>query len=378
MKISVLTVFKSVVLVTVLGAMALGGYVAYKNLPDLLKEFTKSARTPEVPAGQEVIVSIPRGSSLSQVGTVLEKKGVISSRLVFKLVALIRGGQCKIKAGDYALKTGSDAGEVLDLLVSGKTLMISVTVPEGYNIFQTAELFEQKGLVRKQDFLRKARDSAFVKGLGLQGKTLEGYLFPDTYNFRYSDRGDMKSIVTKMVRRFRDVYDKHVRATAEKYGWTESQVVTLASLIEKEARASEHALVSCVFHNRLRKNMRLQSDPTVIYGIKPMGSKITREDLDRKHAYNTYQNPGLPPGPIANPGRASLIAAIYPEDKPYLYFVAKNDGTHYFSTTLREHNNAVNKYQRGGPRSNGQSQTNDSRSRRGNVSAQGPVRARSN
>jgi UPF0755 protein len=378
MKISVLTVFKSVVLVTVLGAMALGGYVAYKNLPHLLKEFTKSAGTPSVPAGQEVIVSIPRGCSLSQVGTALEKQGVITSRLVFKLVALIRGGQCKIKAGDYALKTGSDAGEVLDLLISGKTLMLSVTIPEGYNMFQTADLFQKKGLLHKEDFLRKAQDSAFVQGLGLEGKTLEGYLFPDTYNFSYSDRGDVKSLVTKMVRRFKDVYDKDVKATAEEYGWTESQVVTLASLIEKEARVSEHSLVSAVFHNRLRRNMRLQSDPTVIYGIKPMGSKITREDLNRKHPYNTYQNPGLPPGPIANPGRASLVAAIHPEDKPYLYFVAKNDGTHFFSTTLREHNNAVNKYQRGSQRSNGQPGANVSGSHSGNASAQGPARARSN
>ncbi len=364
MKISVLTVFKSVVLVTVLGAMAFGGYVAYTNVPDLLREFTGTGRSASVPAGQDAIVSIPRGCSLSRVGTILERQGVISSRLVFKLVGLIRGGQCKIKAGDYALKTGSDAGEVLDLLISGKTLMLSVTIPEGYNVFQTADLLQKKGLVRKEDFLRKALDRGFVKELGLEGKTLEGYLFPDTYSFRYSDRGDVKSVVTRMVKRYREVYDKYVRATAEKYGWTEAQVVTLASLIEKEARASEHGLVSAVFHNRLRKNMRLQSDPTVIYGIKPMGSKITRKDLDRKHPYNTYQNSGLPPGPIANPGRASLIAAIQPEDRPYLYFVAKNDGTHHFSTTLREHNNAVNTYQRGG--------------RSGNASAQGPMRARSN
>ncbi|MDQ7783401.1 MAG: endolytic transglycosylase MltG [Desulfomonilaceae bacterium] len=378
MKISVLTVFKSVILVTVLGVMALGGYVAYKNLPDLLNEFTKSVRSPAVPSGQEVIVSIPRGCSLSQVGTILEQKGVISSRLVFKLVALIRGGQCKIKAGDYSLKTGSDAGEVLDLLVSGQTLMFSVTVPEGYNLFQTADLLHKKGLASKEDFLRRAQDSAFVRELGLEGTTLEGYLFPDTYNFRYSDRGDVTAIVTRMVRRFQDVYDKHVRATAEKYGWSESQVVTLASLIEKEARASEHGLVSSVFHNRLRKNMRLQCDPTVIYGIKPMGSKITREDLNRNHPYNTYQNPGLPPGPIANPGRASLIAAIQPDDKPYLYFVAKNDGTHHFSTTLREHNNAVNKYQRGVPGPSVPPQSIGPTAERGSASAGGAVRATSN
>jgi len=149
-----------------------------------------------------------------------------------------------------------------------------------------------------------------------------------------------------MVKRFHDVYDKNVRETADQNGWSTPQVVTLASLIEKEARASEHQLVSAVFHNRLRKDMRLDCDPTVIYGIKPMGAKITRADLDRKHPYNTYQVKGLPPGPIANPGKASLIAAVSPADKDYLYFVARNDGTHEFSNTIQEHNNAVNRFQR--------------------------------
>lgn len=379
MRFSVLSVFKSVVVVTVLGGMAFAGYVVYSNLPELLQEFTRKPSPQAASPAQEVVVSIPRGCSLSQVGTILQDKGVISSRLVFKLVALIRGEQRRIKAGDYALKTGSDAGEVLDLLISGKTLMFSVTIPEGYTVFQTADLFHKRGLLRKADFLAQAQDPAFVKGLGLEGATLEGYLFPDTYNFRYSDRGNAQAIVTRMVKRFREVYDKHVRATAEKYGWTPYQVVTLASLVEKEARASEHGLVSAVFHNRLRKNMKLQCDPTVIYGIKPMGSKITRADLDRKHPYNTYQNVGLPPGPIASPGKASLIAAIQPEDEPYLYFVAKNDGTHHFSKTLREHNNAVNKYQRRRtPRTPNLQSRKPDRSSRGKASAQGPRSARSN
>jgi len=149
-----------------------------------------------------------------------------------------------------------------------------------------------------------------------------------------------------MVSRFRSVYDKYVRSTAEKYGWTPQQVVTLASLIEKEAKPNEHSLVSAVFHNRLRQKMKLQCDPTVIYGIKPMGAKITRADLDRKPPYNTYQNTGLPPGPIANPGKESLIAAVQPAAVDYLYFVAKNDGSHQFSSNLAEHNKWVHLYQK--------------------------------
>ena len=379
MRFSVLSVFKSVVMVTVLGGMALGGYLVYSNLPELLQEFTRTSSLKNPPSTEEIVVTIPRGCSLSQVGSILQNKGIISSRLVFKLVALIRGEQRSIKAGDYALKPGSDAGDILDLLISGRTLMLSVTIPEGYTIFQTADLFHKKGLVNKADFLAKVQDPAFVSQLGVEGATLEGYLFPDTYTFRYSDRGNVQAIVSKMVKHFKDVYRKHVHATAEKYGWTPYQVVTLASLVEKEARASEHGLVSAVFHNRLRKNMRLQSDPTVIYGIKPMGSKITRADLERKHPYNTYQNAGLPPGPIASPGKASLIAAIHPEDQPYLYFVAKNDGTHHFSKTLREHNNAVNKYQRRrGPNvPDFQSRRGLNKSSRGNRPAQGPRSARS-
>ena len=175
---------------------------------------------------------------------------------------------------------------------------------------------------------------------------MEGYLFPDTYFLQASEKGDGKLLIRRMTKRFFEVYDKHVRPTAEKYDWNTNQVLTLASLVEKEARESEHGLVSAVFHNRLRKGMRLQCDPTVIYRIKPMGSKITREDLERNHPYNTYVNPGLPPGPIASPGKASLIAAVKPSDKDYLYFVSKNDGTHQFSTTLEEHNKWVNFYQR--------------------------------
>ena len=157
----------------------------------------------------------------------------------------------------------------------------------------------------------------------MDGDSLEGYLFPDTYFFRYSEKADGELIIRRMVQHFHQVYDKHVRSLIEQSGWTMGQVVTLASLVEKEARPSEHELISAVFHNRLKQKMRLQSDPTVIYGIKPMGSKITRSDLDRKQPYNTYQIDGLPPGPIANPGRESLIAAVKPADVDYLVFCGK-------------------------------------------------------
>jgi UPF0755 protein len=346
MNLSFWSVIKSVLVIATLTGLAIGGYAAYSHLPGLLHHLTESGTREKVPAGQEVIVTIPKGASLSQVGTVLQEKGVIASRLLFKLVALIRGEKRNIKAGDYALKTGSDAGEVLDLLISGKTLMFSLTVPEGYNIYQIADLFQQSGIMSRDEFVATAQDPAFRKDLGVEGSSLEGYLFPDTYFLRHSEKSNGRLVIRMMVQRFRDVYDKYARAAAEASGWTTVQVLTLASLIEKEAKAHEHPMVSAVFHNRLRLNMRLQSDPTVIYGIKPMGSKITRADLDRKHPYNTYQNQGLPPGPIANPGKESLIAAVQPAEVDYLYFVSKNDGSHQFSNTLDEHNQWVNRYQR--------------------------------
>lgn len=346
MRVSVLAVLKTVILTAILVAVGVVGYTAYSRLPVILEELSGARSSESAAEGQEVIVTVPKGASLSQVGTILQQKGIISSRLVFKLVALIRGEQRKIKAGDYALKTGSDAGNVLDLLISGKTYMFPITIPEGYTIFQIADLFERLGISSKDDFLALAQNKALLKEFGIQGSSLEGYLFPDTYFLRPSEKDKPETVIRRMVQRFREVYDRDVEPVAAKHGWTTAQVVTLASLIEKEARTSEHALVSAVFHNRLRLNMRLQSDPTVIYGIKPMGSKITRQDLDRKQPYNTYQVAGLPPGPIANPGRASLIASVHPADKDYLYFVARNDGTHEFSSNLKEHNKAVDLFQR--------------------------------
>lgn len=346
MKISFFTVLKAFVLVIALAALGIAGYTAYSRLPGIIGDLTSSRDRGHIVPGQEVIVNIPKGASLSQVGAILQDNGVVSSRFLFKIVAMIRGEQRKIKAGDYALKTGSDAGDVLDQLISGKTLMFTITVPEGYDMFQVADLLQQLEVMPRDEFLALARDRNFLKELGVEGESLEGYLFPDTYFLRPSEKGDGKLIIRRMTQRFFKIYDKFVRPTADEYGWSVPQVLALASLIEKESRAHEHQLVSAVFHNRLRQNMKLQCDPTVIYGIKPMGSKITRDDLNRKHPYNTYQNTGLPPGPIANPGKESLIAAVKPADVDFLYFVAKNDGTHQFSSSLKEHNHWVNLYQR--------------------------------
>lgn len=346
MKLSLSTIIKSLFLLVLLGVMAIGGHLLYTHAPDFLSSF--SAEKPKIDdaSRQDVIVSIPKGASLSEVGEILQNNGIISSKLIFRLVAMIRGEQRNVKAGDYMVKTSSDPGEVLDLLISGKTLVYAITIPEGYNVFQIADLLDQKGIASRKEFMAFVQDEALIRELGIEMNSLEGVLFPDTYLLRPAEKGSSKAVIRKMVTRFKQVYDLNIRDIAAKNGWSMTQVITLASLIEKEAKANEHALVSAVFHNRLRKNMRLQSDPTVIYGIKPMGAKITRADLDRKHPYNTYQISGLPPGPIANPGKDSLNAAVNPANVDYLYFVSKNDGSHQFSSTLADHNRWVNLYQR--------------------------------
>ncbi len=345
MKVPVISIIRTASAIILILFLAIGGHFLYKSLPDIVNHLLPKPSQKEQPI-HEIIVTIPKGASFNEVGAILQNNEVISSKLVFKIIAFIRGEQRHVKAGDYLLTTHSDPGDVLDLLISGKTLVYAITIPEGYNIFQIADLFEQKGVSSRKDFLRLATDSEFLSELDIHASSLEGFLFPDTYFVRPSEKSNLKFVVQKMVSRFRSVYDKYVRSTADQYGWTPLQVVTLASLIEKEAKPNEHALVSAVFHNRLRHNMKLQCDPTVIYGIKPMGAKITRADLDRKQPYNTYQTKGLPPGPIANPGKESLIAAVHPADVDYLYFVAKNDGSHQFSSNLADHNKSVNVYQR--------------------------------
>ncbi|MDH4101573.1 MAG: endolytic transglycosylase MltG, partial [Nitrospirota bacterium] len=199
--------------------------------------------------------------------------------------------------------------------------------------------------VEKKDFLSRAKDRNFAKTFGIEGATFEGYLYPDTYNFEKGVTPD--EIITKMTQKFLSVYNAEIAPTAKTRKISMTGLVTLASIVEKETGAgAERDMVASVYRNRLKRRMRLQSDPTVIYGIEKFNGNLTRKDLATKTPYNTYTNYGLPPGPIANPGRASLLAALNPADTDYLYFVSMNNGTHRFSKTLKEHNAAVDEFQR--------------------------------
>jgi len=293
-----------------------------------------------------VTVVIPRGASFRVIANNLEREGVVRSAGRFIFAASLLGARRKVQAGEYELAGSMTPIEILRVLVSGAVKKYMVTVPEGYSAKEVAGLLENAELVKADDFIARAFDPALAKTLGVEGKSLEGYLFPDTYRLTKGLTSD--EIIALMVDRFKSVYFAEIDAAARERGMSMKKVVTLASIIEKETGASsERGMISAVFHNRLKKKIRLQSDPTVIYGIDGFDGNLTKKHLLRRdNPYNTYKRYGLPPGPIANPGRESLEAAVNPEEVGYLYFVSKNDGTHYFSKSLKEHNRAVDIYQR--------------------------------
>lgn len=287
---------------------------------------------------------IQKGDTLKKVSSNLEAEGIISHPFLFQMAGRIKGYEGRIKAGEYRLSTSMSAFDILEKLKKGEVITLMVTIPEGYNLEQIADLLDENGISPKANFLKYAHDSRTLEKLGFSGNTLEGYLYPDTYRFCRNTPVDR--VVQVMVDRFRERVSP-LTQKIEKSGMTLEQIITLASMVEKETGSSnERPIIAGVFINRLRKKMRLESDPTVIYGIENFDGNITRNDLKVKTPYNTYVIYGLPAGPIANPGIAAIKAVLEPSGEDFYYFVSKNDGTHYFSKTLGEHNRAVTKYQK--------------------------------
>lgn len=288
------------------------------------------------------LVSFPCGSGIRRLAGELKANGLIRSSWHFVLVSRLRGQAQRLKAGDYRLNDGMTTRQILTKIVNGDVDVLRFTLPEGYSIYQAAELLQQRRLLERETFLTACGDPALRERLGIRtAATVEGYLFPATYNL---SRGETaRQLVVRMVSHFERNY---AAIAATDHGrLSRHALVTLASMIEKEAVvATERPLISSVFHNRLRIGMPLQSDPTAIYGVRAFGGTVTRADILRPSPYNTYLNPGLPPGPIGNPGSDALRAALHPARTPYLYFVARRDGTHQFSRTLEEHNRAVHTY----------------------------------
>ncbi|HEX9079680.1 MAG TPA: endolytic transglycosylase MltG [Desulfuromonadaceae bacterium] len=287
-------------------------------------------------------VSFPPGTGIRKLAQELKTAGVIRSSWHFILVARLRGQARRLKAGDYRLTDAMTPTRILRKLEAGDVDYRRFVLPEGYSIYQAAELLEQSGYFSKEAFLKACRDPALLARLHIQGESVEGYLFPATYNLALGSSEEQ--LIGQMVERFNRAY-AGLTGGGEAGGRNRREIVTLASIIEKEAvTASEKPLIASVFCNRLRLGMPLQSDPTAVYGVRAFGGKVTRADIGRRSPYNTYLVTGLPPGPIGNPGSEALRAALHPASTNYLYFVARQDGTHQFSHTLNEHNRAVALY----------------------------------
>jgi UPF0755 protein len=318
----------------------------------------------------KVTVEIPAGASARDVAERLQAAGLIGNPVIFRLYAGQRGVAGRFKAGRYEVSAPASPKQILDTLVKGAAdELVTVVIPEGKNLVEVAELMAAAGIAGKTELVMKATDPAFAAELGLPGATLEGYLFPDTYRMR--PHTSAARALIPLVRRHRQVFGElkaaHAKGAAElkrALGFDDHKLVTLASIVEKETgRPEERPRIAQVFINRLTmptfKPKLLQTDPTIIYGCTvatprsnaclKWDGRIRRIQLDdRDNPYNTYTHEGLPPGPITNPGRKALEAVMSADGTPYLYFVARNDGTHQFSKTVAEHNAAVVKYQRGG------------------------------
>jgi UPF0755 protein len=281
----------------------------------------------------------------------IEKKlidgGVIKQDRRFPIIARLMGVASSLKTGEYLFQESTTPYRVLRELARGSRVQRPVTIPEGANLSQIAEILANGGWVSRERFLELGRDREFIRGLGLELDSLEGYLFPDTYLF---ERGghDAETIIRTMVNQMREVLaGTAAEAGLPAVGLDRHGILTLASIVEKETgQTAERPMIAQVFLNRIQKGMRLQSDPTVIYGIKNFDGNLTRSHLREANPYNTYRIPGLPPGPIGNPGRAAIEAVMQAVPGSYYYFVSKNDGSHYFSKTLTEHNRAVAQYQK--------------------------------
>jgi UPF0755 protein len=291
-------------------------------------------------------VEIPEGSTFTDSINILKEKGLIKSRLGMLLMGRISRSDRDIKAGYYNFSESMTPLQIFNNLVDGRTIQFTITIPEGSELMKIRKQFLKTDLMDDESW-QLVYDEEFIRSLELEAPSLEGYLYPDTYKFSKGIKPE--TIFKIMVQRLKENFDEPLRKRSEEMGMSENKVLTLASIIEKEAiYDTERPIISAVYHNRLKKNMRLQADPTVLYGVKNRWKRIRYKDLKRETPYNTYRFKGLPPGPIASPGIKSIRAALYPSDVDYLYFVSKNNGLHYFSKSNAEHSRAVVQYQLNG------------------------------
>ncbi len=295
--------------------------------------------------GPAVQVTIPPGASFKTATDSLHRTGFVAWPRLFRAYAKLTGGDRDIKAGTYSLRHGMGWHALLDALREGEGLERRITIPEGWNLSSIVPALAQTLGAPAESVEAAVRDTALLHELDVPTPTLEGYLFPDTYRFAYGT--SPRVAVREMVKRFEQVWQPQWNQRLQELAMSRHDIVTLASIIEREARLpEERAVISAVYHNRLRLQMPLQADPTVQYALGSHRDRVLYRDLEVDSPYNTYKHAGLPPGPIAEPGKASLEAALNPAAVPYLYFVASPDGHHQFSTTFEAHEHAVQQARR--------------------------------
>jgi UPF0755 protein len=323
----------------VLAAIAVGiaGYAGWTRVNEPFKGFD----------GSEVFVEIPSGAGPTAIGQRLVEHGVVRDAMTFRGALWLSGRSRDLKAGEYRFDQALTPAEVIDKIARGEVYSRLITFREGLTIPEMAKVYADAGLGAAADFEKAASDASSIAALDPQARDLEGYLFPETYSL--GRVAAAPALVAQMTALFQKVFSEELRAAAKAQGLTVREVVTLASLVEKEtAVAGERPLVAAVYLNRKRIGMPMQADPTVIYALQRSGKydgNLRRDDLQFESPYNTYRVPGLPPGPIAAPGKASIEAAVRPAAVDYLYFVSRNDGSHVFARTLDEHNRNVRTWQ---------------------------------
>ena len=328
-----------VVACVVLAGLAAGAgfYVMNARAAEPFKAYTQD----------EQFIEIEPGMGSRVIASRLVAAGIVRDDLTFRFALWQSGQERRLQAGEYQFTEALSARDVIDRIARGDVYLVPITFREGLTIPEMSVLFEAGGFGPAADFVAAARDPSLVRALDPQAPNLEGYLFPDTYTV--PRRTTAARMVQVMVARFEEVMTPEIREAAKARGLSIRQLITLASLVEKEtAVAGERPIVSAVYHNRLRFPMPLQCDPTVIYALTLAGiydGNLRRTDLAFDSPYNTYRYPGLPPGPIAAPGRLSIVAAANPADVDFLYFVSRNDGSHEFARTLTEHNRNVQRFQ---------------------------------
>ena len=323
--------------ITVVGGAVLFGVIMWVRITEPYRGYSDS----------ELYVQVPSGAGTSEIGRALVDAGIVKDQLSFRAALYWTGASRTLKAGEYRFDRPMSAVAAVEKMARGDVYARRITFPEGHTIREMAQIYEMQGFGRARDFVDAARDVSLIADLDPKAPDLEGYLYPETYAL---PRGSKPSVLIQMmVARFKAVFDGELRRLTEARDMSVREAVTLASLVEKEtAKPDERPMVAAVYRNRLKIGMGMQADPTVVYALQKAGrydGNIRHDDLQIDSPYNTYRYSGLPPGPIASPGKPSLEAAVTPADVPYLYFVSRNDGSHVFSTTLDEHNRNVQRYQ---------------------------------